>query len=129
MRHLLRLFVLVTIISISCPAAEQMKVGDLYRMCPSSNQIDKTACSFYVLGVFEGAGLGAGTVRDKSGTFRELKDKPFCVPEGLSSAAMELFVKMKMGEDLAVYPQDREMPAVSFVTGVIFHEFPCQKAK
>ncbi|HCC56145.1 MAG TPA: hypothetical protein DEQ47_02575 [Solibacterales bacterium] len=126
MRHLPRLLMLVTI--VSCPAAEQMKVGDLYKMCTSSNQIDKTACSFYVLGVFEGAGLGAGAVRDKSGTFRELKDKPFCVPEGLSSAAMELVVKMKMGEDLAVYPQDREMPAVSFVIGVIVHEFPCQKA-
>jgi hypothetical protein len=127
MRHLPRLLMLVTI--VSCPAAEQMKVGDLYKICTSSNQIDKTACSFYVLGVFEGAGLGAGTIRDRSGTFRELKDKPFCVPEGLSSAAMELVVKMKMGEDLAVYPQDREMPAVSFVSGVIVHEFPCQKAK
>ena len=79
--------------------------------------------------MFEGAGLGAGTVRDTSGTFRELKDKPFCVPVGLSSAAMELVVKMKMGEDLAVFPQDREMPAVSFVMGVIAHEFPCQNAK
>ena len=127
MRHLPRLLMLVTI--VSCPAAEQMKVGDLYKMCTSSNQIDKTACSFYVLGVFEGAGLTAAAVRDKSGTFRELKDKPFCVPEDLSSGAMELIVKMKMGEDLAVFPQDRELPAVSFVMGVIAHEFPCKKTK
>jgi len=41
---------------------EQMKVGDLYKMCTSSNQIDKTGCRFYVLGVFEGAGLGAASV-------------------------------------------------------------------
>ena len=98
-------------------------------MCTSSNQIDKTACSFYVLGVFEGAGLGAGAVRDKSGTFRELKDKPFCVPEGLSNSAMELVVKMKMGEDLAVFPEDCDMPAVSFLTAVIVKQFPCQKTK
>ena len=128
MRHLPRLLILVTM--ISCPAAaEQMKVGDLYKMCTSSNQIDKTACRFYLLGVFEGASLGTGSVTDKSGTFRELKDKPVCVPEDLSSAAMELVIKMKMGQDLAVYPQDREMPAVSFVFGVIVHEFPCQKPK
>lgn len=106
-----------------------MKVGDLHKMCTSSNQIDKTACRFYVLGVFEGAGLGTATARDASGTFRELKDKPLCVPEGLSAAAMELVVRMKMGEDLAVFPQDRELPAVSFVMGVIAHEFPCQKTK
>ena len=109
--------------------AAQMKVGDLYRLCTSSDQIDQSACRFYVLGVFEGASLGGGAVRDKSGTFREAKDKPFCVPEGLSNAAMELIVKMKMGEDLAVFPQDRELPAVSFVTAVIAHQYPCEKAK
>jgi hypothetical protein len=110
-------------------AGEQMKVGDLYKMCTSSNQLDKAGCRFYVLGVFEGAGLGTATVRDASGTFRELKDKPLCVPEDLPSAAMELVVKMKMGEDLAVFPQDRELPAVSFVMEVIAHEFSCQKTK
>jgi len=119
------------LVSIVClPAAgEQMKVGDLYKLCTSSGQLDKTACSFYILGVFEGAGVGAGTTRDKSGGFREARDKPFCVPEGLSSTSMELVVKMKMGEDLVVYPQDRELPAVSFVVAVIAHKFPCEKAK
>jgi hypothetical protein len=42
---------------------------------------------------------------------------------------MELTLKMKMGEDLAVYPKDRDMLAVSFVTAVIFKQFPCQKKK
>jgi len=55
--------------------------------------------------------------------------KPFCVPEGLSSTAMELVVKMKMGEDLAVFPADREMPAVSLVLPIIVHEFTCKKPK
>jgi hypothetical protein len=53
----------------------------------------------------------------------------FCVPEGLTSAAMELSVKMKMGEGLTVFPEDRDMPAVSFVTAVIFKQFPCQKTR
>jgi Rap1a immunity proteins len=110
-------------------AGAQMKVGDLYQLCTSSNESDKSACTFYILGVFEGAQMGAGTVRDKSGTFQEAKDKPFCVPEGLTSAAMELTVKMKMGADLAVYPEDRDLSAVSFVTAVIAKQFPCQKAK
>jgi hypothetical protein len=42
---------------------------------------------------------------------------------------MELTIKMKMGTDIAVYPQDRDMPAVSFITAVIAREFPCQKTK
>jgi hypothetical protein len=42
---------------------------------------------------------------------------------------MELVTKMKMGEDLAVFPKDRELPAVSFVIAIIAHEFPCKKPK
>jgi len=102
---------------------------DLHKLCTSSNEGDKSACRFYILGVFEGAQLVGETVQDKSGSFQGAKDKRFCVPEGLTSAAMELTVKMKMGEDLAVYPEDRDMPAVSFVTAVISKQFPYQKTK
>jgi hypothetical protein len=107
-----------------------MNVEDLYKLCTSSNPSDKTACTFYILGVFEGAGLIAGTAKDNgTGMFREVKEKPFCVPVGLSSTAMELVIKRKVGEDLAVFPQDRNMPAVSPVVAVIAQEFPCQKPK
>lgn len=107
--------------------AAQMKLADLYKLCTSSTEGDKSACRFYILGVFEGAQMVGETLQDKSGRAQEAKDKRFCVPEGLSSSAMELTIKMRMGEDLAVYPEDRDMPAVSFVTAVIFKQFPCQK--
>jgi hypothetical protein len=42
---------------------------------------------------------------------------------------MELTIKTWMGADLAVYPKDRDMPAVSFVTAMIAKQFPCQKTK
>ncbi len=120
------IFTLGTFLCYSAAAA-QMKLGDLYKLCTSSNEGDKSACRFYVLGVFEGAQMASGTVQDKTGSLQEAKDKRFCVPEGLTSDAMELTVKMKMGEDLAVFPEDRDMPAVSFVTAVIFKQFPCHK--
>jgi len=41
---------------------------------------------------------------------------------------MELTVKMKMGADLTVFPEDRSMPAVSFLIALITQEFPCKKA-
>jgi hypothetical protein len=110
-------------------AAAQMTVGDLYNFCTSSNEADKNACTFYILGVFEGAQIGGAMVQDKTGKFQEAKAKRFCVPEGLTSSAMELAIKMKMGADIAVYPQDRDMPAVSFITAVIAREFPCHKTK
>ena len=127
MKYMACIFMLGTVLCYPA-AAEQMKLADLYKLCTSSNEVDKIACRFYILGVFEGAQMAGGMVLDKPG-FQEAKDKRFCVPEGLTSAAMELTVKMKMGEDLAVYPEDRDLPAVSFVTAVIFKQFPCQKKK
>jgi|SRR5580704_5188530 hypothetical protein len=93
MRYLTCFLMLVG--AVCCPAtAEQIKVGDLYKRCTSSDQLDKTACSFYILGLFEGASVGAGTVREKSG-FGEARDKPFCVPEGLTSLQWNSSSKLK----------------------------------
>ena len=128
MKYMACIFMLGTFLCYPA-AATQMTLGDLYKLCTSSNEGDESACRFYILGVFEGAQLVSGTVQDKSGSFQEAKDKRFCVPEGLTSAAMELIVKMKMGEDLAVFPEDCDMPAVSFLTAVIVKQFPCQKTK
>jgi len=128
MKYMACIFMLGTF--LCCPAAaSQMTLGDLHKLRTSSNEGDKSACRFYILGVFEGAQMVGGIVQDKSGNFQEAKDKRFCVPEGLTSAAMELAVKLKMGEDLAVFPEDRNMPAVSFVTAVMLKQFPCQKTK
>lgn len=105
----------------------QMTVGELYQFCTSSHQADKNACTFYILGVFEGLQIGGEAEQDKAGKFRFSKDKRFCVPDGLTSSAMELIVRMKMGGDLALFPQDRDLPAVSFITAVVSQQFPCHK--
>jgi hypothetical protein len=106
-----------------------MTVGDLQRLCTSSDEGDKVACTFYILGVTEGTTLATSAVKDSLGVFRELKEKPICVPENISSKALELVVKMSIGEDLMVFPKDREMPAVSFVVAIIRSKFPCHKPK
>lgn len=128
LKHMACIFILGTFLCDPAGAA-QITLGDLDKLCTSANEVDKSACTFYILGVFEGAALAGGMVQDKAGHFQEAKDKRFCVPEGLTGAAMELAVKMKMGADLAVYPKDRDMPAVSFLTGLIAQQFPCQKTK
>lgn len=109
---------------VSVPAlAEQMTVGDLARFCTSSDAGDKAACRFYILGVTEGTSLAANSVQDAAGTFHEVKGKPLCVPEDLSGAALELVVKLSIGEDLMVFPQDRDLAAVSFVSVVVRQKF------
>jgi hypothetical protein len=119
--------VLILAIALGIPAmAVQMTVGDLLKMCTSPDASDKVACTFYILGVAQGANLVATSVKGPSGEFREIKNKPFCLPDDISGTALELVVRMKMGEDLAVYPKDGELPAVSFVVAVINKNFPCR---
>jgi len=108
--------------------AAQMTIGDLLKMCTSTDAGDNVACTFYILGVSQGANLVATTAKDPSGEFREIKNKPFCLPDDISSKALEFVVRMKIGEDLAVFPKDGELPAVSFVVAVINKNFPCRKA-
>jgi hypothetical protein len=105
--------------------AAQITVGDLLKLCTSSDGSDKAACSFYILGVTEGASLGAGTAKDKTGMYRELKDRSLCVPEGVTSTAIEFIVRKSMGEDLALFPADNALAAVSFIVAVISKQFPC----
>lgn len=116
MRTMLRCCVLLLVAACSTANAEQMTVADLYGFCTSKDGTVHNACKFYILGVFEGVQVAAGVVEDKT---------HFCVPEELSSTAMEMIVRKDIGADLAVYPDDSKMPAISFVAGVIVKEFPC----
>jgi hypothetical protein len=113
----------------SMASAEQMTAGDLLQMCTSSNDSQKAACSFYIWGIAEGATLAANTERNKAGEFVEVKEKQICLPDDFSKSAMELVVRMSLGQDLAVYTKDKDLPAVSFVLAVLRSKFSCAKSK
>jgi Rap1a immunity proteins len=98
--------------------ASQMKLSDLMDICTAGDDGSTSACRFYILGVTEGASIGAGVANDQS---------HFCIPEGVSSRDMVLTVKKAMPKDLAAFPQDKDMPAVSFVAAVMMRTFPCKK--
>ncbi len=120
----------VACVLLSAPAyAEDFSLGALYKTCTSSAADDKTACRFYIYGVFEGAKLVGASVQTADGKMQEATEKRFCVPDEMTSEAMELLIKRNMGADLAVYPDDGRMPAVSFISSVIQVSFPCKNKK
>jgi hypothetical protein len=120
MLHRCALSLLLVLPCATANADHQMTLADLYGFCTSKDASDHNSCTFYILGIFEGVQLASDVLKDKT---------HFCVPEQLSSSAMEFVVRKDMGADLAVYPDDGQMPAVSFVTGVIAKEFSCARAK
>jgi len=99
-----------------------MTAGDLQQICISSDAQSKSACQFYIFGITQGISLGMSIADGKTSGGRP------CVPPGLDSAAIELAVKMKMGQDLMVYPDDRKLEASGLVGAILASTFPCRKS-
>ena len=100
-------------------SGKQLLVQDLQILCNGRhNQID--ACRFYILGVFEGAILEQLATK---GT------KNFCTPDDLSQVEMVEVVKRLMAQDVAKFPTDTKLPAVSLIVAFIQHNYPCSSVK
>ena len=104
------------------PDEKAMTAGDLQAICIDSSAESKAACRFYLLGITQGISMGMSIADGKTEGGRP------CVPENLSSAAIELSVKMKMGQDLMVFPDDRKLDASGLVSAILVSTFPCRKA-
>jgi hypothetical protein len=116
-KHFLALLAAALLFFPAFAHAAQMKLSDLNEICASTDNGDKNACQFYILGVTEGTSIAAGVANDKA---------HFCIPEGLSSTDMVTIVKRAMTKDLAAFPNDKDMPAVSFVAAVMMKAYPCK---
>jgi hypothetical protein len=95
-----------------------MTVGELQEFCTASEAGSKSACKFFIYGVVQGARLAAGVVGDKT---------HFCIPDDLSSRTMETIVKQAVGQDLMLFPADRDLEASGFVGAAIQKAFPCDR--
>lgn len=98
-----------------------MTAGDLQEICIGSSAESKAACRFYLLGITQGISMGMSIADGKTQGGRP------CIPDDLSASAIELAVKMKMGSDLMVYPDDRKLDASGLVGAILASTFPCRK--
>jgi hypothetical protein len=98
-----------------------MTAGDLQEICIGSSPEAKSTCRFYLLGVTQGISMGMSIADGKTQVGRP------CVPDNLSASAIELAVKMKLGQDLMVFPDDRKLEASGVVGAILVSTFPCGK--
>jgi Rap1a immunity proteins len=98
-----------------------MTAGDLQEICIGSSAESKASCRFYLLGITQGISMGMGIADGKTEGGRP------CIPENLSASAIELAVKIKMGQDLMVFPDDRKLDASGLVSAILVSTFPCRK--
>lgn len=52
-----------------------------------------------------------------------------CIPEDISGSALELAVKMKLGQVLMVYPDDKKLDASGLIGAILVQTFPCRKVR
>ena len=109
--------------------SNQFTIGELYKLCNSSIPGEKTACTFFIRGIFEGATEVGNTVRDQSGNRQGAKDKRFCAPPDLTISRVESVVKARVGQILARYPDKSNVPAAALVIAIVSQEFSCQQTK
>ncbi len=98
-----------------------MTAGDLQEICIGSSAESKASCRFYLLGITQGISMGMSIADGKTQGGRP------CIPENLSAAAIELAVKIKLGQDLMVFPDDRKLDASGVVGAMLVSTFPCRK--
>jgi hypothetical protein len=114
-----RVALILSLVLFGAPAiAGQITVGDLHEICSGTDYESRAACRFYILGVTEGAGLGAGVAKAPAS---------FCIAPDISSVELMDVVEKAINNDLTLFPKDRDLAASGFIGAVINDAFPCKE--
>lgn len=108
--------------AVAADNGDAMTAGDLQKICTSTSAESKAACRFYILGITQGLRLGMSIAEGKTKAGR-----PCCIPDNISSSALEIAVKIKVGQDLMVFPEDKNLDASGLIGAILVNTFPCQK--
>ena len=118
-------FYALALFSFAAAAADSsaMTAGDLQDICTGPSAESKAACRFYILGITQGVGMGMSIADGKTKGGRP------CIPDDTPDSALELAVKIKLGEDLMVYPDDKKLDASGVIGAILVNTFSCRKAR
>ncbi len=104
--------------------ADTMKVSDLEGRCKTNND----TCRFFIWGFAQGLGMREVLADQRiNGQFVTRKPVLFCLPETETVDTLTLKFKLKLAEDLVVFPNDRTGEATGFAAGILITLFPCKR--
>jgi hypothetical protein len=118
-------FALSLMAAVEPAQADTMKVSDVENICRTNND----ACKFFIFGLAQGLSIRE-SMSDQvkpNGQYADRNPVLFCLPENITTDALMLAFKIKVAEDLAVFPNDRDLEGPGFSAGVLLHLFPCQR--
>lgn len=122
-RWLLGALASLCLIGAGTARADTMKVSDLEGMCKTNND----TCRFFIWGFAQGFSTRE-TLADQRihGQFVNRKPVLFCLPETETVNTLMLRFKLKLAQDLVVFPNDRTEDATGFTAGILISLFPCK---
>jgi hypothetical protein len=124
MRTIVTVAVMLASWFVGTAQADQILANDLYEFCQSRDTVAKQACRYFILGAIEGMELGDGG-RMVNGQMIERPKTVFCTPSPLPQATyVDIFVR-RAGAIFQMYPQDRQLPAISLLMAILHKQFPC----
>jgi hypothetical protein len=104
---------------------DTMKASDVENICRTNSD----TCKLFIFGLAQGLSIRE-TMSDQvspNGQYANRKPVLFCLPENITTDALMMAFKIKVAEDLAVFPDDRNLEGPGFSAGVLLHLFPCKK--
>lgn len=115
----------LTLVAAAEPVlADTMKASDVENICRTNND----TCKFFIFGLAQGLSIRE-SMSDQvtpNGQYVDRKPVLFCLPENITTDALMMAFKIKVAEDLAVFPDDRNLEGPGFSAGVLLHLFPCK---
>jgi hypothetical protein len=116
------------VLAAACGAARpsDLDAVHLYEACNSSQDIEQTACRFYILGVVQGAGLVDGSGVGTDGRLVAKQRERLCPPPGMLQSEMVDVFRDVMRSLLRTRSDDAKAPAQSIVLAAMHSRFPCR---
>ena len=122
-RRLLCVIALFAVLGTATTRADTMKVSTLEDICKTNND----TCRFFIWGFAQGIGIREVMADQRiNGQFVSRKPVLFCLPETETVDTLTLKFKLKLAEDLVVFPNDRTEEATGFAAGILITLFPCK---
>src|SRR5260370_37581377 len=110
-RSVAAILVFASVVVSGAANAEELNAGQLYAFCTSQNEVASTACSFFILGVVQGIGLGDGALMGPNGRIKPRGRTHFCIPERVPQDRMVSIFQNTIRVLVDGDPEDLNAPA------------------
>jgi hypothetical protein len=127
-RLCIKAVVITVILGVTGANADDLSTGQILAACDANDRVLQTACRYFIYGAVEGLRLGDSTVVGANKDMVARNSTHFCIPDNMPQDTMMSVYRTAMKFDLAKYPEDAKLPAISTIDAAMNQMYPCNGA-